>query len=203
MHLRHHRVSGQPDDVEERLLGLGHPSVLLRVLTSFLPFFTVVFYGRGLLRDAPDWRPLRSSGDPLRWLAPLDILFGLSPLLLPVLAFAGHAWASTAFVVWCAPNLVRHGSLALLSSYSHYYGNVPAHDITAQNQILRHWALLPLQVFAFGFGATHIIHHYYVQQPFYLRHRVRYAAWKALEAHGTPVNDFGVLWRANRRSTTT
>jgi hypothetical protein len=51
---------------------------------------------------------------------------------------------------------------------------------------------------AANFGAEHLIHHFVVGQPFWVRHLVRHAAWKALEAHGVRVNDWGVISRANR-----
>jgi hypothetical protein len=92
----------------------------------------------------------------------------------------------------------------------------------AQNQIVNSWWLLPLQLFCFDFGATHvsvspacntsslihastpppnaaqIIHHYVVRQTFLLRHLVRHAAWRAMAETGVRQNDMDVLWRANR-----
>ena len=67
------------------------------------------------------------------------------------------------------PNTVRQFCLILMSSYSHYYEDIPANDVYVQNQILRGWYFWPMQMFCCNFGATHIIHHYVIQQPFYLR----------------------------------
>ena len=201
MHLHHHRVSGQTDDVEERLIGIGVRSVGLRTLTSIFPFLTVFLYGPAIYRDARDWitreRKKQDRG-AFRWILRLDALLGAAPVLLGTAAALGQNWAWQLLICWTLPNLIRHASLVLLSSYSHYYGDVDPHDVTQQNQILRHWALWPLQLFAFDFGATHIIHHYYGPQPFYLRHLVRRAAGAAMEASGTRVNDWGVVTRANR-----
>lgn len=199
LHLRHHRISGQLGDVEERLLGLGSKGLLKRIVTSYLPFLGVAVFLPAAMQDAPDWVPLEPGLlNWKRWRQRVDLFFGLSPLIFGALALAGKPWAADVLVCWIAPNLLRHGCIALLSSYSHYYGDIAEKDVTVQNQILRHWALLPLQIFACDFGATHIIHHYYVQQPFYVRHFVRREAWRALEEVGTRVNDFGIVARANR-----
>ena len=56
----------------------------------------------------------------------------------------------------------------------------------------------PLQLFCFNFGATHILHHYVVQQPFYLRHMVAPGVLEALLAEGVRRNDLGTIPRANR-----
>jgi hypothetical protein len=85
-----------------------------------------------------------------------------------------------------------------MSSYCHYYGDIPAKDVLVQCQIIRSKLVLPFQLFCCYFGATHVIHHVVVGQPFYLRHLVRRAAWAALEAHGTRVDDWGIISRANR-----
>jgi len=199
IHLRHHRVSGQEDDIEERLIGLGEKRVWLRVLTSFLPLMAVLVYLPPALRSAPDWKPFRADWFRLwRWRQRLDVLFAIAPVVLAVLAVQGAGWATDVLVVLVLPNLLRHGCLALLSSYGHYYGDIPEHDVTMQNQILRHPLLWPLQLFCWNFGATHIIHHYYTPQPFFIRPLIRREAWRALEAVGTRVNDFGVIARANR-----
>ena len=59
-------------------------------------------------------------------------------------------------------------------------------------------SLLPLQIFCFNFGSTHIIHHYVVNQPFYLRQMVARAAHQELERQGVRVNDLAVVSRSNR-----
>ena len=200
LHLRHHRISGQVGDVEERLIGLGERNLLLRLTVAYVPFLGVPIVLVRAVADAPDWQPL----DPVplwhykRWRQRIDLVFGTAPIWLTVLAVMGQPWAVDLLVILVLPNLLRHGCIALISSYCHYYGDIAPHDVTVQNQILRHWALWPLQLFCFDFGATHIIHHYVVQQPFYIRHWVRKQAWQALEEIGTRVNDFGVIARANR-----
>lgn len=203
LHLHHHHHSGQIGDVEERLLGLGVRPLPLRLLMALVPSVGLYQVPR-IQREVPGWRLI--SGHPLspsRFRQRLDLLFLLLPFVTVGLVLAGpgvpgYGLALDVLVVYVAPNMLRHFSISLLSSYSHYYGDIPPGDLLYQNQILRHWTTWPLQVFCCFFGATHVIHHYVVAQPFYLRHLVRHAAWAALEAQGTRVDDFGVVARANR-----
>lgn len=199
LHLLHHRRSGQIDDVEERLLGLGVKNVFFRVAIAFFPglaFFLIA----DIQKSAGTWRLLSGGAcSTSRWLKRCDLIFILSPFIVGPLAYYGHVWARNMMVCWVLPNVWRHACIVLMSSYSHYYG-IPAGDLMFQNQILRHWSLLPLQLFCVNFGAEHIIHHFVVDQPFYVRHLVRHEAWAVLEANGVRVNDFGIVSRANRWS---
>lgn len=55
LHLLHHRVSGSKEDVEERLIGLGQPAGVMRILYAFFPM-TVVTIVRGIEADSnPKW----------------------------------------------------------------------------------------------------------------------------------------------------
>ena len=101
-------------------------------------------------------------------------------------------------VLWIAPNVIRQTCLALVSSYSHYYGDIPENDVFYQNQIMDHPVLWPMQLYCFNFGSTHIIHHFVVQQPFYLRQMVAKVAHAEMLRQGVRRNDFGVIRRANR-----
>jgi fatty acid desaturase len=208
LHLYHHHHSGQTHDVEERLIGLGHASIPLRLFVALMPPAAGLMMP-AIRKDVPGWRLLTSKkvqdGPGIEIRGPvhrvarwLDLLMFAAPLVVLMAAMAGSAWGLALFAVWTGPNQLRHACIVLMSSYSHYYGDIPARDVFYQNQVLRHWALLPFQVFCCDFGATHIIHHYVVQQPFYVRHLVRKAAWAAMEAQGTRVDDWGVVARANR-----
>ena len=97
-----------------------------------------------------------------RWVQRADTLMLLTPTLLALAAARGLPGAALLLVVWAAPNVLRHACLALMSSFSHYYGDVRAGEVAQENQILRHWALAPLQAFCCNFGAEHVIHHYCV-----------------------------------------
>lgn len=200
LHLHHHQRSGQIDDVEERLIGLGIKSNLFRLTTAFFPgigLLYVIAPGWGL-EATTNWRLFQGS----KLYTVIDFLLINTPLVLASLAYMGYTWAWILFVVWAAPNVLRHACLSLLSSYSHYYladdeGSVG--DVTLQNQVLNHWSLYPLQFFCFNFGAEHIIHHYVVGQAFYMRHMCRAEAWKVMKENGVRINDFGTITRANRR----
>jgi hypothetical protein len=99
-------------------------------------------------------------------------------------------------VLWIVPNLLRQISLQILSSNMHYYGDVES--ALEETQVLNHWVFLPLQLFTFNFGSTHTIHHFAVNQPFYLRQLVAPAAHAAMRANGVRFNDLASFGRANR-----
>ncbi len=208
IHLRHHRVSGQPDDIEERLIGLGLPLGLKRLLITVLPVLTVILWPdiRAGLRAAhgpqqeqePSWRGRSSPGRIMARI--LSTGFALLPLVVIPAALLGSRAAMIALVLYVAPNLLRHAAIAFISSSSHYYGDIPQSAVYFQNQILDHWLTWPLQVFCFNFGATHILHHYVVRQPFYLRQLIAPGVRDALVAEGVRRNDLGTFRRANRWS---
>lgn len=206
IHLRHHKRSGQKDDVEERMIGLGQAPTLHRLLIAIHPIFANKVL-RSIKRAAPDvpirWG-IRQSALPFALFALWFFGFPVWMIietLAPDLTSAGFDRGVVVMeVLMIAPNILRQACLALLSSYSHYYGDIPEHDVFTQNQILDHWALWPMQLFAFNFGATHILHHYVVQQPFYLRQMVWPGVRQVLVDQGVRVNDFGVVRRWNRWS---
>ena len=209
-HLHHHRRSGQEDDVEERLLGLGNGNLLLRVGVAVFPWLAAVFFFKGIAKStrAVDAKfPLRYRGalcSADRWLQRAENIMIISPtvalLFLLLGGEAARAAAGTFLVVWGGPNMLRHASIVLMSSFSHYYEITPG-DVTQQNQILNHPVFWPLQAFCCNFGAEHVIHHYVVAQPFWVRHAVRRRAWEAMVEKGTRVNDFGsIFYRAQRYS---
>lgn len=219
LHLRHHRRSGQTDDIEERLIGLGTPFGLRRLALS-LPVGGLLL-APSILRDVKRGRAEESARDQRRKDAsagpsavtprgtktrPSAVLIAADAVVIlgiPLAAFAltatGSAIGKAALVLWVLPNFLRHFCLALMSSYSHYYGDIPPNDVFVQNQILSHWCLWPFQLFCLGFGSTHIIHHYVVDQPFYVRQLIAPKVQKEMQRLGVPVNDSGVLRRANRR----
>lgn len=209
-HLNHHRTSGHEEDFEERLIGNGVPFGWLRLLTLLDP-------GTALLVRLPEFRKI--PGFTLRGfmksVAPLVPLFNItwySVLACNAANGLGHwlgagyvesalfqqilAVLNTAAVVWVLPNLARQISLQILSSNMHYFGDV--NDTMEETQVLNHWIFWPLQLFTFNFGSTHTIHHFAVNQPYYLRQMVASAAHAAMRAHGVRFNDLGTFRRGNR-----
>ena len=56
----------------------------------------------------------------------------------------------------------------VISTYCHYYGDVPERDVFFQTQILDHPLLYPFQLFCFNFGASVCVHMYmyvYIYTP--------------------------------------
>lgn len=202
IHLKHHRESGQTTDIEERLIGIGLPFGWLRLLVALHPFASLALFP-GLMRDVPDFRPMRLVLLSL----PTFAIFGVLWLAFPAYFWLGTAgalpawgwpWVRNPTVLLLAPNVLRQMSLILMSSYSHYYADIPRGDVYYQTQVLSSWLLWPLQLFCFNFGSTHIIHHYVVRQPFYLRQLVAAAAHAEMLRQGVPLNDFGTIARNNR-----
>ena len=146
-HLHHHRRSGQPDDYEERLIGLGISNLPYRIALAVAPW-TIALVTKKIEKDSGGkYHTLR--GTPCsaeRWLQRVDLFFVLSPTLAALAAAYGSKLALTFLVVWAGPNVLRHACIVLMSSYSHYYGDVTPGDVNQQNQILNHWTLLPFQV---------------------------------------------------------
>lgn len=203
IHRWHHAVSGQSEDIEERLIGLGMKWGLARLLVTLLPAASVAAVPsirRAVIKrkkaggKIPD---LRTPGW-FRLVKAVNTLFLLLPLLALGGWLAGAAWAVPLLVLWVLPNTIRHVAIVTMSSNSHYTG-IQRGKLVEQNQILDHWLFLPLQLFCWNFGATHVVHHFLVQQPFWRRTVVFGRVRGVLEAHGVPVNDLGTFGRANRR----
>ncbi len=202
LHRYHHRVSGQPEDIEERLIGLGLPWGPARLTLSLLPAGSLVVVP-AITRDVraavragaprPDLEYARGFGI----LRAIDGIFLLLPFVVLPLALLGRPWAVALAVLWVLPNTLRHLSIVVVSSNSHYT-DIPRGSLHAQNQVLDHWLLWPLQLFCFNFGATHILHHYVVKQPFYLRQMVAPVVRPVLLRTGVKCNDLGTFGRANR-----
>lgn len=203
LHRYHHRVSGQPEDIEERLIGLGLPWGLRRLLLSLLPAASLVVVPAirrsviaAVQAGAP--RPDLEHAPGFNLLRAVDGLFLLLPFYALPAAFLGDATATALAVLWVLPNTLRHFSIVVVSSNSHYT-DIPRASLFHQNQVLDHWSTWPLQLFCFNFGATHILHHYVVKQPFYLRQLVWWRVRPVLRQQGVPFNDLGTFARANRR----
>jgi hypothetical protein len=101
-------------------------------------------------------------------------------------------------VLLIAPNMWRQFCLHFITSNMHYYGDVERGNIVQQTQVLNAWWLAPLQLFCFNFGSTHTIHHFVVNDPFYLRQLIAAPAHKVLQRYGIRFNDIGTFFRANR-----
>jgi fatty acid desaturase len=208
LHLRHHIISGQVDDIEERLIGLGLPIGWRRLVITAHPIGMPVV--SGALEKAASWFDARKMN---RTSLPTAFIFfslfksfmaiELWHFLLP--EYASYAYISFARewlwhfnILLIFPNILRQSCLHLMSNATHYYGDIPEKSIFYQNQILDHPLVFPFQLFCCNFGATHIVHHYVPNQPFYIRELVYRRVKKFMVENGVRNNDLGTLLRGNR-----
>lgn len=208
MHFLHHKTSGTPQDLEERLVGNGIADLMMRYLVMFDGLIGMLVRRKVLAKeiDVFDVARLLSSAFPIAviyfisWYGFLlfhgfNFLWGASIaypewLLLTVDALNFFV------VVLIAPNFLRSGCLNFVTSHMHYYGGVE--NILQQTQVLRGWFMLPFNLFCFNFGSTHGIHHFVVGQPFYIRQMVAKVAHKVMRENGVRFNDFKTFFNANR-----
>jgi len=210
IHHWHHRVSGQTNDIEERILGLGIEPGLRRLGVNSHPvgFMTELLSIKAAAGDKFD---LHAMVDRNVTVVPLVIMQKLFlPTLLAMYLMSEETAAAYGIstYVWpfvrdftvlvLLPMVLRAGSLNAMSTGSHYYGDIPSHNAYFQNQILDHWSVLPFQMFCWFFGATHIIHHYIPNQPFYLRSLISKNVFEFMQEKGVRKNDWGIIRRANR-----
>jgi fatty acid desaturase len=212
IHLLHHRESGQVNDIEERLIGNGMKYDLKRLMLT--------------LDTSLTWINFHTFVKQIKQFNLKQILFATFPMFIIFnivwFSFLAHqSWKiitvihsfvppfpewyisliNVLMVIYVAPNMLRQFSLSLISSTCHYYGDFEKGDLFKQVQVLQPWFLAPLQLFCFNFGSTHVIHHFVVNQPFYLRQMVAPLAHAAMKKYGIRFNDLGTFLRNNRYET--
>ncbi|QIH36015.1 hypothetical protein [Sphingobacterium sp. DR205] len=96
------------------------------------------------------------------------------------------------------PNLLRQFCLHFIPSNMHYFGDVKEGNVIEQTQVLNIWWTYPMQLFYFFFCWTRSIHHFVVNETFYVRHIGRKKAQEVLRKYGVRFNDPGTFKRANR-----
>jgi fatty acid desaturase len=206
LHLLHHRESGQSVDIEERLIGNGMPWGWRRV-AIMLDTTTVLFLRiRELAREIPQFR----LGEFYRAIVPVAVGYaavwvgflglGMARVLglHPAVPAEAEAVVRFLMVALVGPNMLRQACIAVVSSNCHYYGDVERCNLVQQGQALRHWLFFPLQLFCCNFGSTHIIHHFYVNQPFFRRQLFAARAHEILRGAGVRFDDLASLARGNR-----
>jgi fatty acid desaturase len=215
IHLLHHRVSGNPDDAEERFIGNGMPLGFKRLLTMIDARMALKYQGPSIFRAAGPH--LKKIDAPIKIGFQREIFFLLwyvfliwgalslmnaalgSPIQQPAWLDAVQGALNTAAVVYLIPCWWRQTAIQVVSSNMHYYDDVNGiKGLRQQTQVLDSWLVLPLHLFCFNFGATHGIHHFVVNQPFYLRQAIAPFVRPALRRYGVPFNDFRSMLRGNR-----
>lgn len=206
-HWKHHRVSGQLNDVEERLVGMGVPLSAKRMYLAAHPSALYCQYG-DVFADAPSFDFKSGTRDntitTIGWqlVTKLYLLYVLQAYFNPADPYGKlpeFLWpiVKNLLVLLIIPATIRSTSLIVLTTNSHFYADIPKNSIFYQCQILQHWIFFPFTLFTCNFGATHIIHHYNALQPFYIRTLVTNATLDEMKRQGVRVNDWGVLLRAN------
>ena len=218
-HHFHHQHSGMPFDIEERGITNGDRFSILRLMV--LPDLLL----SGILRMPRlrkeiliEYNKGNLSKNDLRLII-RTVLIGLLPFGVPlttlwyafvvlhVLQWMGYpipqfdsflSWINPLVVLLVVPNLIRQFALHFVSSNMHYNGDVEHGNVIQQVQVFTPWWSYPLQWFCFFFGATHAIHHFVVNEPFYLRQFTRKKAQKVLINNGVRLNDVRNIRFANR-----
>ncbi|TGM10152.1 fatty acid desaturase [Leptospira barantonii] len=213
IHLLHHKLSGNKEDVEERMIGNGMSFGLRRIFTMIDGNLALVLQGRKVAKDA--YSQLKKIKAPhiigpyrgiffLSWYSflllnafhILNVLFG-TPIYEPEFLQTLRSILNAAAVVYLIPNWIRQSSIQIVSSNMHYYGDIP--NVFNQTQVLNSWLVFPFHLFCFNFGATHGIHHFVVNQPFYLRQWTAFYVTPALKRYGIRFNDFASMLRSNSK----
>ncbi|KFF67686.1 hypothetical protein IW01_15180 [Pectobacterium brasiliense] len=216
VHLLHHQVSGSEHDVEENFLGNGRKWGLLRILMlsdlvvaavvmmhnaktavekkkllvfsvkAFFPFaviYSVIWYSFLVFHAINLY--FIATGNPVSWSATTTNMVN---------------FINISVVIIIGPNMLWSFCLHLISSSLHYHGDNERGNVIQETQVLNPWWLYPINLFCFNFGSTHAIHHFVVNEPFYIRQLSAPVAHKVMRDMGVRFNDFGSFSRANRWS---
>lgn len=226
LHLYHHKYSGTATDLEERGVTNGQKWGILRFLSTPDLILASVLNSRNMRHEIGQlYREGKFSKEDIDNLRKTS-MFGFWPFGIPLhlvwysfvlyylvlgltslmaIQLTPPAWLQSYIgfvtplvVLLIAPNLIRQFCLHFITSNMHYYGDVERGNIMQQTQVLNAWWLFPLQLFCFNFGSTHTIHHFVVQETFYIRQLTARQAHVILHNYGVRFNDLGTFGRANR-----
>ncbi|GAA6135750.1 fatty acid desaturase [Oceaniserpentilla sp. 4NH20-0058] len=207
LHFEHHKLSGTPEDIEERGIGNGLKIGPLRLIVMLDTLTGGVI--RALVQKV-GFEKIESAVLTILAHAPFAVItvvlwYGFLGFHLANIFELGIHWQGSTIefmhtiepliVILIAPFYVRSFCLNLISSNMHYYGNVTS--VMRQTQVLNHPILWPLQLFCFNFGATHAIHHFVVAEPFYIRQLTAKKAHKVMKLYGVRFNDFSSMMHGN------
>ena len=226
LHFHHHRVSGTKTDLEERGLTNGEAWSLKRLLTMTDLLFGGVVRAHQIRKDVieavkngelPKEQALQFKKVKVYGMLPFSLalyfiwyFFLLHHTVHFVAQLAGWQYQSPAFIeaqfswinplviILILPNFLRMFCLHFITSNMHYYGDVEAGNVMQQTQVLNKWYFVPFQVFCFNFGSTHAIHHFVVNETFYVRQLTAARAHKVMREQGVRFNDLASFRRANR-----
>jgi fatty acid desaturase len=210
IHLHHHKVSGTEQDLEERLVGNGIGNKVKRCIVMFDSLLGLIIQRKLFSKEIRSFSFFKvfNAGFPL---ATAYYTFNYIFILVCVFRLLSQDKLSfylfdidlvtlldTLVVVWLAPNFIRSACLNIVTSSMHYYGGV--NNVIQQTQVITSKLFWPLNLFCFNFSQTHSIHHFVVNQPFYLRQMLAKKALKVMKDNGVRFNDFNSFKHANRYS---
>jgi fatty acid desaturase len=211
IHLNHHKTSGTQQDIEERLVGNGTKSHLLRLLVVCDGLLGLILRTKQFSREIKDYKffTLFNAGFPLTTayyviLYIFVIFHGFNFIVdntaivmtYPAWLMTLVQWINFTMVVWVAPSFLRSACLNFVTSSMHYYGS--AYNLAQQTQVLNHWVFMPFQLFCFNFGNTHTIHHFVPNQPFYIRQLISKKVNAFMQGKGVRFNDLASILAANQ-----
>ncbi len=208
IHLLHHKTSGTEQDLEERLVGNGIKNTFVRCIVMFDGLLGLLLQRKILKSEvkAFNFLTIFNAGFPLATLYFIScytfIIYHIVSYFLPnnfiypQWILDNIEWINFLMVSIIAPNFVRSACLNSVTSYMHYYGNV--RNLLQQTQVIKGWFMWPINLFCFNFSGTHSIHHFVIQQPFYLRQMVAKSAHKLMKENGVRFNDFSTFNQGNR-----
>lgn len=226
LHFHHHKYSGAKHDVEERAVTNGEkwslkrffatPDIFMGGLMRLQKMFNDLNKSaeEGLIKEqvATKLKRLMVNGMlPITVIAHIILYVFTIQLGLDVVNHQFYttyhlpSWIEQIMTaiypivaIILLPNLLRQFSLHFITSNLHYYGDIDSNNVLQQTQVLNVWWTYPMQLFCFFFGWTHAIHHFVVNETFYIRHFTRKKAHKIMKEYGVRFNDLGTFKRANR-----
>lgn len=226
LHFHHHRTSGTKTDIEERGVTNGEQWGFKRLLTTADILLGGVLRGNLVRNDIieavkngelPKEQALVFKKVKMYGMMPFTLAlyfvwyFFLAHYALhivsnifnlgyqsPAIIEAQFKWINPLVAILIFPNLFRMFSLHFITSNMHYYGDVEPGNVMQQTQVLNKWYFIPFQVFCFNFGSTHAIHHFVVNETFYIRQLTASKAHKVMKDQGVRFNDVASMKRANR-----
>ncbi len=226
LHFHHHRTSGTKTDIEERGVTNGETWGFRRFITTADILLGGVLRGNIIRKDIieavkngelPKEQALVFKKVKMYGMMPFTLAlyfvwyFFLAHYALhfisnifdvgyqsPAIIEAQFKWINPLVAILIFPNLFRMFSLHFVTSNMHYYGDVELGNVMQQTQVLNKWYFLPFQLFCFNFGSTHAIHHFVVNETFYVRQMTASKAHKVMQEQGVRFNDVASFLRANR-----
>lgn len=226
IHFHHHRVSGTKTDIEERGVTNGEKWNFKRFITTADILLGGILRGSIIRKDVIEAVKKGELAKEQALVFKKVKLYGMLPFTLglyliwyfflahyaihiissifnlgyqsPAVIESQFKWINPLVTILILPNLLRMFCLHFITSNMHYYGDVEAGNVMQQTQVLNKWYFIPMQLFCFNFGSTHAIHHFVVNETFYVRQLTANKAHKVMKEQGVRFNDISSITRANR-----